>query len=117
MLREELPKLIGMIDKAEGVREIALTTNGSLLAKKAAELKQSGLRRVTVSLDSLDDERFAMMNGVGYSVKPVLDGIEAAARAGLGVKVNMMVKKGINDSDILPMARYFKQKRPYAALH
>ncbi|CAM3026246.1 GTP 3',8-cyclase MoaA [Paenibacillus sediminis] len=110
LLRGELPKLIRMIDSVNGVQDIALTTNGSLLAKQAHALKEAGVRRVTVSLDSLDDTRFGLMNGVGYSVKKVLDNIEVAAQAGLPVKINMVVKKGTNDEDILPMARYFKEK-------
>lgn len=88
--------------------EIALTTNGSALAVKAASLKAAGLTRVTVSLDSLDDELFQTMNDVRFPVARVLDGIEAAHAAGLGpVKVNMVVKRGLNDHEILPMARHF----------
>lgn len=110
LMRGELHKLITMINEIDGVQDIALTTNGSLLAKKASALKLAGLNRVTVSLDSLDDSRFALMNGVGYKVKSVLDAIETAAEAGLPIKINMVVKKGSNESDILPMARYFKEK-------
>lgn len=110
LMRGELQRLITMINGVEGIEDIALTTNGSLLAKHASALKTAGLRRVTVSLDSLDDERFALINGVGYKVSSVLDGIDAAAQAGFPVKINMVVKKGSNDSDILPMARYFKER-------
>jgi len=110
LLRRGLPSLVRMLGEVECVRDIALTTNGSRLARFASELKESGLRRVTVSLDSLDEARFALMNGVGYSVGPILEGIEAAAQAGLKVKVNMVVKKGVNEGDILPMARYFREK-------
>lgn len=110
LLREELPKLIAMIDGVKGVRDIALTTNGSMLGRLATELKRAGLRRVTVSLDSLDDAHFAMMNGISYTVRPILESIEAAAQAGLPVKINMVVKRGVNEDDILPMARYFKEK-------
>ncbi|GAA1822045.1 GTP 3',8-cyclase MoaA [Agromyces salentinus] len=89
--------------------EIALTTNGSALAMKAASLKAAGLTRVTVSLDSLDDALFQTMNDVRFPVGRVLDGIQAAHDAGLGpVKVNMVVKRGLNDHEILPMAEYFK---------
>ncbi|MGI9822692.1 GTP 3',8-cyclase MoaA [Agromyces sp. Marseille-Q5079] len=89
--------------------EIALTTNGSALAMKAASLKAAGLTRVTVSLDSLDDELFQAMNDVRFPVGRVLDGIQAAHDAGLGpVKVNMVVKRGLNDHEILPMAQHFK---------
>jgi cyclic pyranopterin phosphate synthase len=80
-----------------------------LLAANAAALKEAGLGRVTVSLDSLDDEVFQAMNDVGFPVVRVLEGIEAAAAAGLGpVKVNMVVKRGVNEESVLPMARYFR---------
>ena len=89
--------------------DITLTTNGSLLARKAAVLKAAGLNRVTVSLDSLDDPTFRAMNDVDFPVADVLAGIEAARAAGLGpVKVNMVVKRGTNDTQILPMARHFR---------
>ena len=89
--------------------DITLTTNGSLLARKAAVLKAAGLNRVTVSLDSLDDPTFRAMNDVDFPVADVLAGIEAARAAGLGpVKVNMVVKRGTNDDQILPMARHFR---------
>lgn len=88
--------------------EIALTTNGSALAMKADALKAAGLTRVTVSLDSLDDELFQSMNDVRFPVSRVLDGIDAAHAAGLGpIKINMVVKRGLNDHEILPMARRF----------
>jgi len=89
--------------------DITLTTNGSLLARKAAALKAAGLQRVTVSLDGLDDRIFRAMNDVDFPVADVLHGIEAAQAAGLGpIKVNMVVKRGTNDHEILPMARHFK---------
>ena len=89
--------------------DITLTTNGSLLRKKAAALKAAGLNRVTVSLDGLDDAVFRAMNDVDFPVADVLDGIAAAQEAGLGsIKVNMVVKRGTNEDQILPMARHFK---------
>jgi cyclic pyranopterin phosphate synthase len=89
--------------------DLTLTTNGSLLARKAAALKSAGLQRVTVSLDGLDDAVFRSMNDVDFPVAEVLRGIEAAQAAGLGpIKVNMVVKKGTNEHQILPMARHFK---------
>jgi cyclic pyranopterin phosphate synthase len=89
--------------------DITLTTNGSLLRKKAAALKAAGLNRVTVSLDGLDDAVFRAMNDVDFPVAEVLDGIAAAQEAGLGsIKVNMVVKRGTNEDQILPMARHFK---------
>jgi cyclic pyranopterin phosphate synthase len=92
-----------------GALDLALTTNGSLLARKAHALKDAGLNRVTVSLDSLSDAAFKRMNDVDFQVSEVLEGIEAACRAGLGpLKVNMVVKRGMNDHEILPMARRFK---------
>ncbi len=89
--------------------DITLTTNGSLLERKARDLKAAGLRRVTVSLDGLDDAVFRAMNDVDFPVADVLRGIEAAREAGLGpVKINMVVKRGTNEHEILPMARHFK---------
>lgn len=89
--------------------DLTLTTNGSLLARKAQALKAAGLNRLTVSLDGLDDTIFRAMNDVDFPVQEVLDGIAAAQRAGLGpIKVNMVVKRGTNDNQILPMARHFK---------
>lgn len=89
--------------------EIALTTNGTLLRKKSKILKEAGLKRVTVSLDAINDAAFKAMNDVDFSVDEVLDGIEAAHDAGLGpIKVNMVVKGGMNDDQVLPMAKHFK---------
>lgn len=110
LMRRDLPTLIGMIREVEGVEDIAMTTNGSLLAKHAKALKAAGLDRVTVSLDSLDDELFGKINGRGYKVEDVLKGIEAAEDAGLGIKINMVVQRGVNDGEILPMARFFREK-------
>ena len=91
--------------------DLTLTTNGSLLARKAEALAQAGLKRVTVSLDALDDAVFRRMNDVDFPVADVLEGIEAALAAGLGpVKVNMVVKRGTNDQEIVPMARYFRER-------
>jgi cyclic pyranopterin phosphate synthase len=98
-----------MLATIDGIEDIALTTNGSLLARKTRTLRDAGLRRVTVSLDSLDDEVFGGVNDVGAPVGRVLEGIEAAAAAGLGpVKVNMVVKRGLNDASVLDMARHFR---------
>ena len=89
--------------------DLTLTTNGSLLARKARSLKDAGLQRVTVSLDGLDDAVFRRMNDVDFPVADVLDGIEAAQAVGLGpIKVNMVVKRGTNEHEILPMARHFR---------
>jgi GTP 3',8-cyclase len=108
LLRRELERLVEMLAAIPGL-DITLTTNGSLLPKKAQSLAEAGLRRVTVSLDSLDDEVFRTMNDVDVPVARVLAGIEAAAAAALApVKVNMVVKRGVNDESVLPMARYFR---------
>lgn len=110
LLRKDLPTLIKRLNAIPGVEDIALTTNGVLLPKSAAALAEAGMRRVTVSLDSLNDERFRLMNGNRSGVQAVLDGIEAASAAGMPVKVNMVVQKGTNDQDIWPMAAYFREK-------
>lgn len=110
LLRKNLPQLIRMITEVDGVKDIAMTTNGSLLTEHAVALREAGLKRVTVSLDSLDNERFSKMNGRGYTVQTVLNGIEAAAKVGMTVKINMVVQRGVNDEDILPMARYFREQ-------
>lgn len=111
LLRRNLPELIARIHRIEGVEDIALTTNGSLLKKFAQPLAQAGLSRVSISLDSLDDERFSEMNGRRGKVLTVLEGIEKAAEAGLQVKINMVVQKGKNDQDIVAMAQFFKEKQ------
>jgi GTP 3',8-cyclase len=113
LLRKNLEILIGQLAALrtpEGKPlDITLTTNGSLLKKKAQALKKAGLQRVTVSLDGLDDAVFRAMNDVDFPVADVLEGIAAARAAGLGpIKVNMVVKRGTNDDQILPMARHFK---------
>jgi GTP 3',8-cyclase len=113
LLRRGLEDLVGMLAalRAPDGREIdiALTTNGSALAIKAQSLKDAGLKRVTVSLDSLDDATFKTLNDVDFPVAKVLDGIDVAHSVGLGpVKVNMVVKRGQNDQDIVSMARHFK---------
>ena len=105
-----------LIEQLAGLRtpdgqplDLTLTTNGSLLARKAQSLKDAGLQRVTVSLDGLDDAVFRRMNDVDFPVAEVLDGIEAAKAVGLGpIKVNMVVKRGTNDHEIIPMARHFR---------
>ena len=110
LLRKNLSTLINRLSLIEGVEDIAMTTNGSLLPKYSKELKAAGLDRVTVSLDSLNDDIFGKMNGKEVKVQTVLDGIQAATDSGLGVKINMVVQKGVNESEIVPMAKYFKDK-------
>jgi cyclic pyranopterin phosphate synthase len=113
LLRKDLHKLVEMLARLttrEGrPLDLALTTNGSLLTRKARDLANAGLRRVTVSLDGLDDAVFKRMNDVDFPVADVLAGIDAAAAAGLGpVKINMVVKRGVNDHEIVAMARHFR---------
>ncbi|WP_157418589.1 GTP 3',8-cyclase MoaA [Bacillus cereus] len=108
LLRRGLPKLIERLNKIDGVEDIGLTTNGSLLKKFAPDLYKAGLSRVTVSLDSLEEERFFYLNGNRSKVQRVLEGIQAAAEVGMKIKINMVVQKGKNQQDILQMAQYFK---------
>src|SRR6266571_5010 len=108
LLRRDLEKLVAMLAAVDGVQDIALTTNGALLAGKAHTLAAAGLRRVTVSLDSLDNAVFMALNDARFPVERVLEAIAAAARAGLPVKVNMVVKRGVNEQSILPMAAHFR---------
>jgi GTP 3',8-cyclase len=113
LLRKDLERLIerlaAMTTRNGTPVELALTTNGSLLAAKARALKTAGLQRVTVSLDSLDDDVFRRMNGVEFAVSRVLEGIEAACAAGLvPVKVNTVIERGINEHQIVPLARHFR---------
>jgi GTP 3',8-cyclase len=113
LLRKDLHKLIAMLSpmKTRGGNEldIALTTNGSVLARKARQLADAGLKRITVSLDGLDDATFRRMNDVDFPVRDVLAGIEAATAAGLApVKINMVVKRGVNEAEVVAMARHFR---------
>ena len=107
LIRRELERLVALLRGLGDGLDLTLTTNGSLLAEKAASLQAAGLDRVTVSLDSLDDEVFRAMNDVDFPVARVLAGIDAAAAAGLPVKVNMVVKRGVNEDSIVAMARRF----------
>ncbi|MCH5456788.1 GTP 3',8-cyclase MoaA [Bacillus cereus] len=111
LLRRGLPKLIEHLNKIDGVEDIGLTTNGSLLKKFAPDLYKAGLSRVTVSLDSLEEERFFYLNGNRSKVQRVLEGIQAAAEVGMKIKINMVVQKGKNEQDILQMAQYFKENK------
>ena len=113
LLRKNIERLIAMLAELKTVSgkplDLTLTTNASLLARKAQSLKDAGLQRVTVSLDALDNATFQRMNDVDFAVDDVLQGIEAAHRVGLGpIKINMVVKGGMNDHEILPMARHFR---------
>jgi len=110
LVRKDLPQLISMLAEIPDL-DLTLTTNGALLARHAQALKDAGLKRVSVSLDSLDNEIFKAMNDVDFPVEKVLEGMEAAQKVGLEpIKVNMVVKRGINESSVLPMSRYFREK-------
>ena len=110
LLRRDMPVLIEKLVAIKGLEDIGLTTNASLLEYLAPQLKNAGLKRVNVSLDALDNELFQSINDRSVSTERVLKGIEKAKEVGLGVKVNMVVKKGMNDHEMIPMAKYFKEK-------
>ena len=108
LVRRELHRLVAMLAEIPGL-DLTLTTNGSLLAKQAAALARAGLKRVTVSLDSLDDATFRAINDADYPVARVLEGVEAAAAAGMApIKINMVVKRGVNDAHVLAMAERWR---------
>lgn len=108
LVRRDIEDLIAMLAQVPDL-DLTMTTNGSLLAQKAQSLRDAGLERITVSLDSLDDETFKAMNDVDFPVEGVLRGIDAAAQVGISpVKVNMVVKRGVNQESILPMVRHFR---------
>ena len=110
LVRTELEKLVGMLSSINGVKDIAMTTNGYLLAKHAQALKDAGLHRVTVSLDSLDDAVFRQLNGRDFGVDTVLQGIQTAADVGLTpIKINSVVIKGVNDHTVADLARWCKE--------
>jgi GTP 3',8-cyclase len=109
LVRRDLDRLIAMLAGIEGLRDLTLTTNGSLLRAQAQRLKDAGLQRITVSLDSLDEAVFKSMNDVGVSPQVVLDGIAAAEEAGLNpIKINAVIKRGVNDHTLVDLARHFK---------
>ncbi len=117
-LRADLPHLIAMVRKVAPTLDIALTTNGSRLKELAPDLAAAGLDRVTVSLDSVNNTIFQQMNDVDFPVDLVLEGIEAAADAGLGpVKINTVVQRGVNDQTVVETARYFKSLRAKGQRH
>ncbi|WP_367874364.1 GTP 3',8-cyclase MoaA [Luteolibacter sp. Populi] len=110
LLRNGIEDLVAMLAAVEGVKDLALTTNGVLLAHHAEALALAGLTRATVSLDALDPATFARMNGVGAKVERVLAGINAARTYGLKVKVNAVIQRGVNEGEILPLARWAKEQ-------
>ena len=109
LLRSEISKLVALLARIEHLEDLTLTTNGYLLAEHAVALKDAGLNRITVSLDSLDDDVFNRMSGRDHGTRRVLEGIEAARKAGLcPVKINCVVQRGVNDHGIVDLARRFK---------
>jgi cyclic pyranopterin phosphate synthase len=109
LVRAQLPTLIAKLNQIPGVEDIALTTNGVLLSKHAQALRDAGLKRVTISLDSLDDAIYRQLNGVDTPVEQVLAGIDAAEKAGLApIKINAVVQRGINDHTLIDLARHFR---------
>ena len=107
LIRRDVERLIAMLSELDA--EVTLTTNASLLPRKAQALKDAGLDRITLSLDSMDDATFRAMNDVDFPVDRVLDGIEAAQAVGLPVKVNSVVKRGVNEKQVVALARYFRE--------
>jgi cyclic pyranopterin phosphate synthase len=110
LLRADLPDFVKALKQDLGVPDIALTTNGWLLEKHAAALREAGLDRLNVSVDSLDDTKAGQMNGLGFKVSRVLAGIDAAAEQGLPVKINCVVQKGVNDDEIWTICDYFRNR-------
>jgi len=110
LLRSDLPAIIRAIKRDAGVAEVALTTNGWLLAKQAHALRAAGLDRLNVSVDSLDEATAGRMNGLGFSVSRVLAGIDAAAAEGFPIKVNCVVQRGVNEGEIISLCAYFRER-------
>lgn len=110
LLRRGIHDLVAMLAEIPGERDLAMTTNGTLLKRYSKQLKESGLHRVTVSLDALDHQIFGRMNGVRASSDRVLEGIDSALSAGLGVKINTVVQKGVNETEILPLIEFARER-------
>lgn len=109
LLRRDLHELIERLNQIEGIEDIGLTTNGLLLKKHGKKLYDAGLRRLNISLDALDDQLFGQINDRGIGTSKIIEQIEYARELGFNIKVNMVVQKGLNDHEILPMARFFKE--------
>lgn len=111
LVRSEIEKLVSQLSQIEGIKDFTMTTNAYLLTEKVKALKDAGLQRVTISLDTLDNEIFKRMNGRGFGIEKVLEGIESAEKLGLKpIKINSVVKRGVNDHTIVDLARYFKER-------
>src|SRR5437763_15208004 len=109
LVRRDVERLVELLSAIDDL-DLTLTTNGALLAAKARALAAAGLERITVSLDSLDDATFRAMNDVDFPVARVLEGIDAAAAAGLPVQINVVVKRGVNEASVVPMANFFRER-------
>ena len=111
LVRNEIEKLISMMSEIDGINDLTLTTNAYLLKQMAQKLKDAGLQRITVSLDSLDEDVFKTMNGRGFGTERVLEGIETAEQVGLSpIKINSVVQRGVNDHTIVELARFAKER-------
>ena len=111
LVRNEIENLIGLLSKIDGVEDLTLTTNAYLLKQMAQKLKDAGLQRITVSLDSMDDDVFKTMNGRGFGTERVIEGIVAAEQAGLSpIKINSVVQRGVNDHTLVELARFAKER-------
>lgn len=110
LLRKNLYELIEKLGTISQIRDIAMTTNAVMLPKYAKLLKKAGLKRVNVSMDAIDEDIFKKMNGRSIGIKPILNGIDAAKAAGLDVKINAVIQRGVNDQQIIPLAAYFKNE-------
>jgi len=111
LVRNEIEKLVALLSNIDGVNDLTLTTNAYLLKQMAQKLKDAGLQRITVSLDSMDDEIFKQMNGRGFGTQKVIEGIEAAEKVGLTpIKINSVVQRGVNDHTIADLARFAKER-------
>lgn len=110
LLRRGLPDLVAMLSAIPGEHDIAMTTNGTSLARYAKKLKAAGLHRVTISLDALDPGIFGRMNGTGASPERVIEGIDAALEHGLGVKINSVIQKGVNEDQVFPLANFARDR-------
>ncbi len=110
LMRRDLPKLVEKLMRIEGIEDIGLTTNGVLLKQYAQPLYDAGLRRLNMSLDALDPDIFGKLNGRGIKPELILSNIDYAQKIGFEIKVNMVVQKGVNEGEILPMAAYFKER-------
>ena len=111
LVRSDIEKLVAMLARLDGIEDLTMTTNAYLLPRKVEGLKEAGLHRLSISLDSLDDEVFKKMNGRGFGVDKVLEGISAAEDAGFSpIKINAVVQRGVNDHTIVDMARYFRER-------